>query len=255
MGKVKHSRYVASKWKKTSILLTNPKLRPFIPDTEKMTRASLWTMLNRYQMVYIKPDFGTFGNGVMRVEMLTDRSRTAYRYQNGLEIRQFSSYDDMYDSIKEATQNRLYLVQMGIHLTKYKNCSFDIRVHVQQSPKHVWEATGIIGRVADPKKVVTNIHNGGKIKSIERLLSAYLPKEQQQSFIRGLENLGLMIAKELHEKYKGIKEIGLDVALDKKLNPWLLEVNTNPDPYIFRKLKDKSMYKKVYRYAKAYGRV
>ncbi|MFE5324314.1 YheC/YheD family protein [Paenibacillus sp. NPDC056579] len=255
MVKVKHSRYVASKWKKTSVLLANPKLRTFIPDTEKMTRSSLWNMLNRYQMVYIKPDFGTFGNGVMRVELVKENSRTAYRYQSGVEIRQFSSYDDMYDSILEKTKNRLYLVQMGIHLTKYKNKNFDIRVHVQQSPSHVWETTGVIGRVGDPKKVVTNVHNGGTIKSIEQLLGAYLPKDKQRIFIRGLENLGLLIAKELHEKFVGIKEIGLDVALDKKLNPWLLEVNTNPDPYIFRKLKDKTMYKKVYRYAKAYGRV
>ncbi|MBE1442245.1 YheC/YheD family protein [Paenibacillus sp. OAS669] len=251
----KYNRFVVSKWTKTCVLSENTKIRAHIPPTEKMTHSSLKSMLDKYRMVYIKPDKGTFGIGVMRVEVDSDASKPVYRYQSGSEIRKFASYDDMYDSIIDLTKNRLYLVQMGIHLTKYLKRSFDIRVHVQQSPQKKWETTGIIGRVADPKKIVTNVHNGGQIKSIETLLKAYLPADKQKIFIRYLKKLGLVTAEELFKTYKGIKEVGLDIALDKDLKPWILEVNTNPDPYIFNRLKDKTMYRKVYRYAKAYGRV
>lgn len=82
-----------------------------------------------------------------------------------------------------------------------------------------------------------------------------MPADKQKLFIRSLKKLGRVTAEEMFKTYKGIKEIGLDVALDKDLHPWILEVNTNPDPYIFNRLKDKKMYRKVYRYAKAYGRV
>ncbi|MCS7461759.1 YheC/YheD family protein [Paenibacillus doosanensis] len=255
MGKVKSKRHILSKWKKTCALIPNARIRRFIPDTEKMTRASLKQMLSQFQMVYIKPDVGTYGHGVMRVEMEADRSQLVYRYQSGLEIKRFATYDEMYDSIKEKTKNRLYLVQMGIHLARYRKRRFDIRVMVQQSPSKKWETTAMIGKVGDPKKVVTNIHNGGTPTAVEAVLSAYLPKDKQQELIAYLKRLGTLTAKQLHSKYRGIKEIGLDVALDKNMNPWLLEVNTRPDPYVFNKLKNKSMYRKVYRYAKAYGRV
>lgn len=251
----KLKRYVVSKWTKTCLLNENDKIRAHIPPTEKMTHYSLKSMLDKYRMVYIKPDKGTFGIGVMRVEVESDQSKTVYRYQSGSDIRKFSSYDDMYDSITRLTNERLYLVQMGIHLTKYRNRRFDIRVQVQQSPENKWEATGIVGRVGDPKKIVTNVHNGGKIKAIETLMKAYMPPAEQKVFIRSLKRLGKATAEEMFKRYQGIKEIGLDIALDKNLHPWILEVNTNPDPYIFNRLKDKKMYRKVYRYAKAYGRV
>ncbi|WP_028548893.1 YheC/YheD family protein [Paenibacillus sp. UNC451MF] len=251
----KYKRYVVSKWTKTCVLSENSKIRSHIPPTEKMTHSSLKSMLDKYRMVYIKPDKGTFGIGVMRVDVESDHAKPIYRYQSGADIRRFSSYDDMYESIRRLTNDRLYLVQMGIHLTKYRNRRFDIRVQVQQSPQNKWETTGVIGRVAHPQKVVTNIHNGGQIKAIETLMKAYMPGDKQKLFIRSLKKLGRLTAEEMFKTYKGIKEIGLDVALDKDLHPWILEVNTNPDPYIFNRLKDKKMYRKVYRYAKAYGRV
>ncbi|UUZ90327.1 YheC/YheD family protein [Paenibacillus sp. P25] len=45
------------------------------------------------------------------------------------------------------------------------------------------------------------------------------------------------------------------MAIDQKLYPWILEVNTWPDPWIFRKLKDKRIFRRIYRYSKAYGRL
>lgn len=131
----KLKRYVVSKWTKTCVLSENSQIRAHIPPTEKMTHSSLKSMLDKYRMVYIKPDKGTFGIGVMRVEVESDQSKPVYRYQSGSDIRRFSTYDDLYDSINRLINDRLYLVQMGIHLTKYRNRRFDIRVQVQQSPE------------------------------------------------------------------------------------------------------------------------
>lgn len=241
-----------SKWRKTRVLWRKLALRENIPETKLMSRASLEEMLNRYHMVYIKPDVGTYGNGVMRVEVKEDG---LYRYQNGLRVKSFTSYNQMYESIRKSTRRRRYLVQKGIHLTKYRKRRFDIRVMVQQTPKHIWETTGVIGRVGDPRKVVTNVHNGGKITPIETLLAAYMPETKRHAFISRLKRLGTTAAKQLHSQFRGLKEIGLDVALDQQLHPWVLEANTCPDPYIFNKLKDKRIYGKIIRYARAYGRV
>lgn len=256
-GKAKPKRYVLSKWRKTNALLRKPEMREFIPETRKLTYESLRELLDKYKMVYIKPDIGTYGNGVMRAEAVTDEesNEEIYIYQSGLDKQEFMSFDELYDAIQTRTKNRLYLVQKGINLTQYKNNRFDIRVMVQQTPNKKWETTGVIGRVGDPNKVVTNVHNGGKLQPVETLLTEYLSGKSKSQYIESLNNLGLQTARQLHSRFKGLKEIGLDVALDEQLRPWVLEVNTCPDPYIFSKLKDKRVFRKIRRYAKANGRI
>jgi glutathione synthase/RimK-type ligase-like ATP-grasp enzyme len=219
-----------------------------------MTKESLRKLLQLYNMVYIKPNRGTFGNGVMRIE-LNPGELQPYRYQKGVKIKTFGDLDAMYRSIREDTRNRPYLVQKGIDLLKYNDRRFDIRVMVQQNPKCKWETTAMIGRVADPRKIVTNFHNGGTLMPVESLLGGRMPEEEQMNYLKKLKRLGLAIAKQLQSRYKGIKEIGADVALDQELRPWVLEVNTCPDPYIFRALPNKRIFKRVARYAKANGRL
>jgi glutathione synthase/RimK-type ligase-like ATP-grasp enzyme len=225
-----------------------------VPDTRFLNVESLRQMLDQYKMVYIKPNIGMFGNGVMRVE-LNEGGETPYSYQSGVRVKRFVRFESMFNSIGKEIGKRKYLVQKGIHLLKYKGNRFDLRVMVQQTPKRGWRSTGIIGRVADPQKIVTNFHNGGTLKSVEALLSSYLPKAEQKRYINELRKLGVHVAEAMHRSFKGIKEIGVDIAIDADLKPWILEVNTQPDPYIFRHLKDKQVYLKIRRYASVYNRL
>jgi len=245
-------RFVNSKWKKTLELLKSSTVRPYIPETAIFSIERLRFMLDRFGMVYVKPDKGTHGNGVMRVERQADGT---YSYQRGVVSRQFRDFGAFYQDLSKATGGRAYLIQKGIHLLKHQGRRFDIRVMVQMSPKGRWVATGLIGRVAGPKRIVTNFHNGGQLKAVSVLMAGYMNKEERLRFERKLRLVGLAAAKRLEAAYPGIKEIGLDVGLDKALNPWIFEVNTCPDPYIFRKLKDKSIFKRIARYARAYGRI
>lgn len=244
-------RFVCSKWKKTQALLKNEAIQPYIPETAQMTKDHLGGMLDKHRMVYIKPDKGTYGNGVMRVE----KRENGYVYQSGITVRTFPTYQALYEALENAARGRIYLAQKGIHLLKYNGRRFDIRVMVQQAPDKQWETTGIIGRVAAPKKIVTNFHNGGQLKEVPLLMSGYLAGEDKRQFLNRLNGLGVAVAKQLQSSFPGIKEIGIDVAVDKQYKPWILEVNTCPDPYIFRRLRDKSVFRKVIRYAKACGRI
>ncbi|RIE04883.1 YheC/YheD family protein [Cohnella faecalis] len=49
--------------------------------------------------------------------------------------------------------------------------------------------------------------------------------------------------------------VGADIGLDNHLRPWIIELNTNPDPYIFRHLADKRIARKVLSYARALRRI
>ncbi|MGO4275504.1 YheC/YheD family protein, partial [Paenibacillus sp. TAF58] len=196
------ARYVTSKIGKTKAIESKPKLRQFVPITKRMNQETLREMLNQYKMVYIKPNVGMFGNGVIRVEQGDEEVEKPYSYQSGVRLRQFKTFDEMYASINKRTKKRNYLVQKGIHLLKYKGNRFDLRVMVQQTPLHKWETTGVIGRVAHPKKVVTNFHNGGTLKPVETLLQKYLPAGKRKIYVKKLHVLGLQVAKAINNRYR-----------------------------------------------------
>jgi glutathione synthase/RimK-type ligase-like ATP-grasp enzyme len=240
-------RYVHDKIGKTKALLKNEGLKEYVPRTKKLTRESLRDMLHEYKMIYLKPNIGAFGNGVIRAEWRENDSEP-YRYHSGLIARSCESFEQLYKSLRKEMGGRRYLVQQGIHLLKHRGRRFDLRVMVQKNPRMQWETTGIIGRVAAAHKVVTNYHNGGRLVPVGTLLAPYVPRSEKGSYIGRLSVMGRRIAKQLQQVYPGIQEIGVDVALDKGLHPWVLEVNTAPDPYIFRKLKNKRIFAKVIRY-------
>jgi Glutathione synthase/Ribosomal protein S6 modification enzyme (glutaminyl transferase) len=244
---------VRSKWKKTDALLQSAELKKHVPDTRWFGRKSLQDMLDQYGMVYVKPDNGSFGKGVFRVERLHP-PQVGYQFRIGTSTHHAATFDKLYEQLQQRTGKRPYLVQRGIHLLTHRKRRFDVRVMVQKNPHGVWETTGMIGRLGDPRKIVTNYHNGATPMSLSRLMTQHLPSAKQQSFTARLASLGALAARQLETRYPRLKEIGVDVAVDKDLFPWILEINTLPDPFLFRKLNDKRVFRKIYRYAVSYGR-
>lgn len=244
-------QHVGSKRKKTAALLRQKSLKPLVLRTVTLNRSNLRAMIANYGMVYVKPNVGTHGIGVMKVE----RSQGGYRYQLGVKPRSFRTFDELYGSIRKRTGGRNYLVQRGVRLLKFKGRRFDLRVMAQWTPKRTWETTGIIGRVAAPRKIVTNYHSGGTLTAPNRLLSAHMGKQAAQSKIRSLRKMGVLAGQAMKMSFPGVREVGLDIGMDRSLKPWIIEVNTMPDPYIFRKLADPSVFRKIKRYARAYGRL
>jgi len=243
---------VRSKQAKTDVLLADPELRSYIPATERFDRSTVQRMLDRYGMIYAKPVNGTFGSGVIRIERDLSDS-LPYRFQSGETRRDFEasticSASFSYDEKKKP-----------IWPNKASSCSntgkkIRLAHHGSEKPARKWEATGMIGRVAHPRKIVTNYHAGGTPLPVPKLLSGYLSGDRLRAYERRLRKLGVSVAEALEKKYPGLKEIGIDVAVDQAMKPWILEVNTLPDPFLFRKLPDRSVFRTIYAYAVAYGR-
>jgi len=232
-------------------LMSSGPLKRVIPATIRFNVSELKKMLEQHGMVYVKPDVGSHGKGVMRVE----HSRGQYSFQLGKRLRTYRSYDLMVSELRKQFKGKRYLVQKGIHLLKHRGRRFDIRVMAQFNPSKQWETTGMIGRVAAPRKIVTNYHGGGALTPVSSLLGKRLSSDGYKKKIRSFEKMGVIAGRTMRKHFPGVCEVGLDIGMDRTLTPWIIEVNTAPDPYIFRKLRNPAIFRKIRRYANAYGRL
>ncbi|NEW07916.1 YheC/YheD family protein [Paenibacillus sp. SYP-B3998] len=243
-------KYVSNKLLKTRIVLNDRKLAKHVPHTRPFQRIHLFAMLERYNMVYVKPNTGSLGIGVMRVE----KGANLYRYQSGVRAFTFPTFQAMCRSLQKKIGKKKYLIQKGIHVLKYDGRPYDFRVMIQKNPAGTWECTGTVARVAHPRKAVTNGSQGGTIFLAPNLIEPTAGTEKTARLLSQMERLARLTAVQFSRAYPAMNELGLDIAVDRQLNPWILEVNTRPDPCPFTKLADKKIINKIVGYAKSYGR-
>ncbi|CAN7199149.1 YheC/YheD family protein [Paenibacillus sp. LjRoot153] len=241
---------VSSKWIKTRVMLRNVKLRQHMPTTHPFNRNRLSAMLAQHGMLYVKPDIGSLGIGVIRVEK---RGRT-YRYQSGVNIYRFPTFEKMYQSLKHRCGTKRYLIQKGIHVLTHEGNPYDFRVMIQRSPSGKWVCTGTAARVAHPQKAVTNGSQGGTIYSPCDLLEPRFGVEATSILMFKMDKIAYLTSAQLGRTYPAMNELGIDIAVDHRLKPWILEVNTRPDPCPFTKLADKTIIRKIVQFGRANGR-
>ncbi|NOU98578.1 hypothetical protein GC097_00870 [Paenibacillus sp. LMG 31457] len=218
----------------------------FLPDTRKATLSNIKTMLRMYGSVYLKPDEGTGGHGIYKIT----EEKNNFVFHTGSNVRNYNSLNVLVNSIQKKLIRDKYIVQERIILLKYKNRPFDIRVMLQKNEKGTLDVTGIIGRQAKRNKIVTNYHSGGTPLPIDTLLKPHLNDESRKQYIQTIESLGKDASAVLSKSYRSKRAFGVDIAIDHKMKPWVLEINTQPDMSIFNTLKNKTMYQRILRYAK-----
>lgn len=249
----KKRRPVYGKLQKTIVLQSNKNLGKYAPPTITFNKPNFHSMLIRYRLVYVKPNYGCHGIGVMKIEKVGN----TYKFQTGLEKKQFNKQESLFKYIKKVVGNKNFIIQKGIRIIHYKGRPFDIRVMVQKNMStKKWNVTGIAGRLAAPKRIVTNFNkgrNGASIVRTSTLLSPHFSKKRISEEIKTMKSLGIRVSKHFQKKYPRLKEIGLDVAYDQNKRKWLLEVNTTyPSAFMFKFLKNKKMYNRMKRYKKTY---
>lgn len=246
------SSTIISKWQKTKWLVTHKNLRKRIPKTRLFSKKNLEKMLSTYPTLFFKPTNGSGGVNIIRI------TRKAHGFQTQLHTSKsfYASLILLYRYLHRFANKRSFLLQKGIQLARTNGRPFDIRVMVQKTNKGIWKSTASFTKIGKAGKVATNYNQGGSIGYLRQTLSrAGYSKASIKRMDVKLKKMGVTVGKTFDKHKKGFRELGLDVALDADRKPWILEVNTRPQFYPLKHMKNKSLYWKIVSYSKQYGRL
>ncbi|CAM3750049.1 YheC/YheD family protein [Alicyclobacillus pomorum] len=235
---MKHT-VIRSKMKKGKPLMDDPMISVYVPETHWFHVTSLQSMLRTYSTVYIKPDKGRRGNGVIRVKKLNDsESEISYRQTS-----QRCSTKKLIVELKKILHpKKEYIIQQGIDLATYHHRPFDVRV-VLQKPLNRWHLTWISAKVAPRKtSVVTNVSKGAKDVKIIKTLQGLDQPLNVFEVQRELIDISYQMAQILGSHFP-FNIVGLDMGIDKHGKIWFIEANTKPDFKGLRKL-DRNQYRR-----------
>jgi hypothetical protein len=237
--------HIASKLERQRIMARKRALRPYLIKTGKFGRLRLRKYLKRYKTVFVKPVYGRGGRGIIKV---SKRGARSYRLQKGSRARMFRSKRRVAGEVKKLTRGKPYLVQRGIRLLTLGGRPIDFRIFMLK-PGHKWVCMGIMGRWAAPGRVVTNYSAGGKALSLSGALKASrgLSHSRIRHIERKLIRIGHQVAKAFSGRYRHVRKLGIDVALDRRLRIWILEPNTDPGYNLFRHHKDRTRFGQIRR--------
>lgn len=220
-----------------------------IPKTNQLNARNLNRYLDEFQRVYVKP-VGTWG-GVNISVVERDDTSIVWTVQGK------SPAPAKLDEILHHYDGIPTIVQQSIPALLYRECPFDIRVHMQRDLDENWVYAGELVRVGG-QGIVSNVEiSSGKVlpmsSVVDELLS--IDKVQFEVLRRNLTEIGFGVCKLLNP-YSHIEEVGIDLALDASQQFWLIEVNTNdalgaPSHELFRQLPNQTIYEEIRQRASA----
>jgi hypothetical protein len=231
----------------------NQKIRPYLPPTALYSHRELTTFLNKYRDVYVKPSGGSMGRGIMKV---WKQGQSVYVHHTTQKSRVFASLSEAEKYIDKQRNGKHYIVQKGIPLAQVHHRPYDIRVMMQkEKPGGAWLYSGMIAKVAGAGSVVTNVAlSRGSVLTVEAALrqSLGLREEKIKALVLEMQQLARRAAQHF-DTYQPYREIGFDVAVDRRARLWMIEQNTGPSHPLFKRLKSNpELYQTIQRRWAAY---
>ncbi len=227
-------------------MMKSPAIAPHLPETKRFTRDAFRSLLARYGHIIVKPVGGWGGDGVVSVAAGAD-GRCEARY--GKRRKSFEDANSAYAYVRGLLEGRRCIVQRRISLAVVNGKPFDLRVMVQRKRGGAWTVTGKLAKVAGAGYLITNVRrSGGKVVPFaEAYRQSNVHGVSAAETERRIDALALAAAEHL-QRYYSIRICGLDVGLDDRGGIWVIEANFTPDPGLFRKLRDRSMYRRIMAY-------
>lgn len=247
----------SGKWEFFSALSNYTEGKSLVPYTEKFLNfEQLTTMLNKYEILYLKRRFGAKGYGIIQVKKLKHFFEVTRVITGTQKKEKFNTETELQTFLRDLVKKNRYIIQQGVpYETNHKRVDF--RAYLQKDGSMVWRVRGFIGRLAKPESVITNLRYTEKIlPGIEALKEFYDFDGEKAYMIAAKINEACIVAgKSLDMNLGHFGDVALDFILDDKDNVYFLEANTYYGHHSFRIIRDYELANRIYRspleYAKA----
>ncbi|ASS66446.1 MULTISPECIES: YheC/YheD family protein [unclassified Paenibacillus] len=207
-------------------------LAKYLPDSRLLrSYADLKSMAARHPVLFLKPERGSLGKGIIRVSKLEGESVLAtYTAPAGIRRQSYPSLAKLYSSLGGKLKTVRYQLQQGLTLIDIGKRPVDFRALVQKNHSGSWALTSIVARTAGSNHFVSNLARGGTLSRVkEAVARSNLAPGYKAGAGSKLQKAALDIAQGIDARIPAhFGELGIDLALDTGGRVWLLEVNSKP---------------------------
>ncbi|MUT68017.1 YheC/YheD family protein [Paenibacillus sp. NEAU-GSW1] len=217
-----------NKGKLFQMLSEDDNVNQYLPATESVENMSeIRMMIQKLGTVYIKARRGRKGMQVMRVEKL---SSTGYLYSYSilgkLVRKRVNSMAGLELAISRFFGKNKVIVQKAIDLARVDNDRLcDFRAEVQRNKSGEIEIVGICIRVGQSNSPITTHANAYKYDTYLKELFPSYNQQKINSLKAKIHSFLLKVYNGVEQRYGKFGEIGIDFAVDRSGEIWLIECN------------------------------
>lgn len=218
-----------NKYQVHKILLQDEKVQTMLPETVPFTIHALKLMTKKHPVLYVKPNNGSLGSGIIRITKAPRKWIMQSATPNGTLTRTTKHFTELTQLLRKRIGKQAYLIQQGLQLIRFDQRQVDFRVLAQKNRHGNWQITSSVGRIANDQHIVSNLASGGTIRKANDVLND-LKNLPNKPTVQQLRKTALEICKAFEKLTEGqhFAELGIDLAIDQTGKVWLIEINSKP---------------------------
>lgn len=220
-----------SKWEVYQALSREEKMKPFLPETELLSKENLTAFIKKFPTLFLKPVHGSQGKNIIKLSqddaglLHVQTSFSSPADQLGKRL----SQDEIFQKIDTLLARRMYIIQQGIPLVAHQSRAMDFRVLCHKSENDHWISTSVVARISSEQQFVSNVAQGGEVVKPLSALGLFFQKKTAKEILALLKEIAIEAAAIISRYSAGITgELGIDIGVDTAGKLWLIEINSKP---------------------------